>query len=473
MRIKSLVSLVLIASAFIFSSPASSADNFSCKASPSWVTNPNAPAEVPLGKEADFCEFYQFSWQWFLQLTSPSTTDKSLRRFEVTADYPILEGDKQNSCDAKITGPKLFRSLGKVVGGTRIPERTGQAGTGGKGIYDQAGNVVFYDVRFSKNLCDIGAIQSKPNFPGGTTEIKTAWKQLTASDDATKYFVMEADIQGGPGLEKLGLIGFHLAIATDLHPEMIWSSYEHISNSPECNNPGEANQTWSFASAACIKNPSSCTLNTAVTVDKISGHAPTEICTVHPGGTAVGDPKYDKNAAALNDLNIQINAFLAELAPSSPMAVWKNYKNVGALWVSDITQPSNDPVTGAALVSNQRGSLRMANTVMETDYQDGFKGAVAPQEYSSNCFGCHNYTVDPYYPNTGPHANFDVSHIFINDIMAGQCQNPTDVAAGPIFSDKDAQSKCAQTCAKKGGWNGNWATTEQGVMSVCACCNAK
>jgi hypothetical protein len=473
MQIRSVVNIALISGALLFSSPAVLAATFSCKASPKWVTDPNAPAEVPLGKKADFCEFYQFSWQWFLQLTSPATTDKSVRRFEVAADYPTLEGGGQNSCDAKVTGPKLFLSLNKVAGGSSIPERTGQAGTGGKGIYDQAGNVVFYDVRFSKNLCDVGAIQSKPNFPSGTTEMKTAWKQLTASDDASSYFVMEADIDGVPGLEKLGLIGFHLAIATDLHPEMIWSSYEHISNSPECNNAAMADQSWSFASAACIKDPSSCTLNTAVKVDGINKHAPTEICTSHLGGTQSGDPHYDKNATALNDLNIQINAFLSELAPDSPMAVWKNYKNVGALWVSDITQPSNDPVTGAVIVANQRGSLRMANTVMETDYQNGFKGAAAPQAYSSNCFGCHNYTVDPNYRNTGPHANFDVSHIFINDIMAGQCQNPTDVAAGAIFSDKDAQAKCAQTCAKKGGWNGNWTTTEQGVMSVCACCDAK
>lgn len=472
MQIRSLVGISVMASAFMMSSSAIAA-GFTCKASPKWVTSPNAPAEVPLGKNADFCEFYQFSWQWFLQLTSVSKADKSLRQFEVTANFPVLEGDKQNSCDAKITGTRLFRTLNNVAGGTKIPERTGQAGTNGKGIYDQAGNVVFYDIRFSKNLCNIGAIQSKPNFPGGTTEIKTAWKQLTTKDDASTYFIMEADIDGVPGEEKLGLIGFHLAIATDLHPEMIWSSYEHISNSPACNNPAAANQPWSFASKACITNPASCTFNQAVTVTGINNHAPTEICTSHPGGTDPSDPNFDKNATALNDLNIQVNAFLSELKPSNPMAVFKHYKNVGALWVSDITQPSNDPVTGAALVSNQRGSLRLANTVMETDFQNGFSGGAAPVAYSSNCFGCHNYTVDPYYPNTGPHANFDVSHIFTNDILAGQCQTPSDVKAGPIWSDKDAQAKCTQTCADKGGWNGNWTTTEMGVMSVCSCCNAK
>ena len=133
MQVRSLVGISVIASAFMMSSSAFAA-GFTCKASPKWVSNPSAPAEVPLGKNADFCEFYQFSWQWFLQLTSVSKVDKSLRQFEVTANFPVLEGDKQNSCDAKITGTRLFRTLNNVAGGTKIPERTGQAGTNGKGF---------------------------------------------------------------------------------------------------------------------------------------------------------------------------------------------------------------------------------------------------------------------------------------------------------------------------------------------------
>ena len=60
------------------------AADYSCEAQSTWISNPNAPSEVPLGKDADFCEFYQFSWQWFLQLMSPSQNDATLRQFQNT-----------------------------------------------------------------------------------------------------------------------------------------------------------------------------------------------------------------------------------------------------------------------------------------------------------------------------------------------------------------------------------------------------
>jgi len=53
-----------------------------------------------------------------------------------------------------------------------------------------------------------------------------------------------------------------------------------------------------------------------------------------------GDPNYDKNITAINDLNIQINAFISELSEDNPMHVLKNYFNIGAFWLNDSTQPS-------------------------------------------------------------------------------------------------------------------------------------
>ena len=444
------------------------AADYSCEAQSTWISNPNAPSEVPLGKNADFCEFYQFSWQWFLQLMSPSQNDATLRQFQNTDKYPILEATGHNSCDDVITSKTLVTSLNKID----LPERTGQAGTGEKGIFDQQGNAVLYDVRFSRNLCDAGKIQQKANFTFPTTEIKTAWKQMTPSDDQSSYLIMEADIDGVPGTETLGMIGFHVAIATEDHPEMIWASFEHKDNNPTCNDTSAASQSWSFASEACISDPSNCTWNSVSKVESLTGGTPNQTCTVHPYGTEKDDPHYDKNITAITDLNTQINNFLLELNvdPNSSMAVLNNYFNIGALWLSDPTKPSVTS-TGAPSLENQRGSLRMANTVMETSFQDGFSQTGTNHEYTSNCFGCHEFTVDANYRNTGPHNNFDVSHIFINDILKNMCTTTTSYNAGPIWSDKDAQAKCAQTCGNKGGWMGNWRTTQPGTMSECDCCN--
>ena len=46
----------------------------------------------------------------------------------------------------------------------------------------------------------------------------------------------------------------------------------------------------------------------------------------------------------------------------------------------------------------------------------------------------------------------------------------TDIQAGPIWDNSDAQLKCPVTCETVGGnWNGNWTTTVWNEMSVCGC----
>ncbi|WP_263143800.1 mannan-binding lectin [Pseudomonas sp. RIT-PI-AD] len=429
-----------------------------CNADASWISQPNPPGEIPEGANADFCDFYQFSWQWFLALASPAADGSGLRNFQVPANYPLLQATGTDSCGPNVPAEAMFvRSVKAMSANTPfvLPERTGQAG-GGATIFDQQGNVVFYEIRFSRNLCNTGAIQTAANFPAGTTEIKTAWRIITPAEKAS-YFWLEANVDGVPGNELLGLVGFHLAIATALHPEFVWATFEHRSNVPECQAPGTAPASgWSFTSANCASQlpnmPPACKFNTAGPSQNLTG-TPSEICRVFHDGTDPSDDKGAENAAIVDGLNSQLHGFLAGLSSDDPMAVWQNYLNVGALWESDIKQPS-------AIISNQRGSIRLANTVMETTFQQVNPAA----SFVSNCFGCHNYATPA--SNTLPSAS--LSHIF-DDVLNGQCK-ATDVQAGPIWNNDDAQQKCVQTCKDKGGWNGNWTTTVQGRMSVCGCC---
>lgn len=443
------------------------AKSYSCPASSSWVTNPNPPEEIPLGQNAQFCQFYQFSWQWFLQLMSPAGGGNQFRNFEVVDNYPILNADPSgkpvNSCDESASKKLLFIRSTKPVGsgGTfHFPERTGQAG-GGDTIYDQNGNVVFFNIRFSKNLCDIGNIQSNVNFPPGTTELKSAWKVISDAEKS-RYYWIEADIDGVQGTEQLGLIGFHFVRSTKLHPEFIWATFEHKDNDPDCTQDQVAETApasgWSFTSEKCASDPSKCTFNKAAPNKAITG-TPTEICRVYPYGTYIKDNKAGENLTAITELNEQIvgpNGYLSQLSSTDPMSVFQNYFIVGALWENLITQPSSD-------ISNQRGSLRLANTVAETTFQN----VDLTSSFVSNCFGCHNYKVKT--SNTLPSST--LSHIF-NNIIQGVCTSPTDVNAGPIWNNTDAQTKCPTTCSSKGGWNGQWKTTETGVMSVCGCCGS-
>lgn len=467
MNMRSTISapLLVAAGAALLLSATARAD-VQCQAEQSWVDNPDPPAEIPGGGET-FCQFYQFTWQWFLQLASPSADDPGQRNFQVADDYPMLlgesDGQQNDSCAADADSAGVFvRVVKSSDAGSEmlVPERIHQAGDSAT-IYDQAGNVVFYNIRFSRNLCDIGAIQSQHNYPGGTTEIKTAW-QIIDESRKSDYFWMETDIEGVGDSVLLGLTGFHLVRNTDDHPEFVWATFEHKDNAPDCTKPqSEPAGGWSFTSSHCAEElgdgtlPPDCKFNQASKAEKLTGK-PTEICRVYRDSTDSSDPKAQENFDAIDQLNQQLvgpDGLLSKLSTENPMAVWKNYFNVGALWVSDPQKPSS--------IDNQRGSLRLANTVMETTFQD----VDTKKSFVSNCFGCHSYHTDQ--SNTVPSAS--LSHSF-DDIMAGECANPTDVDAGPIWNNKDAENKCPEVCENKGGWNGQWTTTEPGTESVCGCC---
>lgn len=442
-----------------------------CPSKSDWFPHPAAmPIEVAKsidhGTASNFCDFYQFSWHAFLYLMSPNASEPTKRNFQVEANYPLLEisddGKPVNSCDTQQSGSRMFVTLNKSNG---IPEIINQAGDGAT-IYDQNKNVVYYDVRFSRNLCsDASNIASLNNFPSGTTEIKTAWKVMGANDKQSEFLIMKTTIGGGTEEVTLGLVGFHLAVATNDHPEFVWATYEHNGNDPDCSKPQTApSNGWSFTSAACAKalkkaDPLGivqCQFNVANKSDKTIG-GPTEICREYAYGTDKSDPNAKENLKSITSLNKDVAKNL-----SGDMAVLKNYFNVGDLWVSDTNQSST--------ISNQRGSLRLANTVAETTFQAVDINPHTNQGFASNCFGCHGYVGKEqlYNKNT---TSGGLSHIF-DDIAAGLgvCM---DVQAGPIWDNSDAKKKCPSTCSNSSSlfaWNGQWTTTVQGTMSVCGCC---
>ncbi len=389
--------------------------SFPCPASPDWVTKPNPPSEIP-GGGTDFCQFYQFSWQWFLALVSPAESGE-VRTFQVSENYPVLraEGDSRaRQSDEDMQG--LFVRLQKSDDPSAefiIPERVHQAGDQAT-IYDQSGNVAYYDIRFSRNMCDV---PEKGDFPPGTTEIKTAWRVM-GSSEGEKYFTMDAVINDIP--VSLGLIGFHLVRNTADHPEFVWASFEHGDNAPDCLEPLSAPAAgWSFTSDDCEKclegsaGCESCSFNKASPAKDLHG-TPTEICQVYHDGTGPNDNKAQENIAVVNKLNEQLvgaDGILTKLSSEDPMAVWQNYINIGALWVSDPKQSAN--------AENQRGSLQLANSVMETTFQGTFQsGGSGERGSATNCFACHDYK-GANVPTT------DVSHIF-DDIVKGKSTDSTE-----------------------------------------------
>lgn len=419
-----------------------------CNASADWVNNPQSgPNEIP-GGGANLCQFHQFSWQWFLALMN-ATPDNKSRVYQNQQEYPPLQAAGTNSCTATNVKTSLFVRTRKDDDNQNdfiSSDNIKQAG-GGATIYDQNRNVVFYEARFSRGMCalaDLPPIIPPPAtmFPAGTTEIKVSYRVITPAE-APNYVNINADINGDGKPETLGMVGFHLVKSTALHPEFIWATFEHKQNVPECQAIPDPNaKPWSFTSPQCAAqlpnsvNQQQCSFNNPATPSPtpvisggtptqtptpvISGGTPTQICRVYhdstiPGnGTNPGDNQYQANITDIDMLNAQLvgpSGHITTLPDESPLAVLKNYMLVGALWVNDPTKP--------ATLDNQRGSIQLANTTMETTHQqhpdphpDGKPnpdGTPFPYTGTSNlrtatnCFACHTYTPD---------NNVELSHIF-------------------------------------------------------------
>lgn len=393
-----------------------------CAASPAWISNPQPPSEV--ASSETFCDFYQFSWQWFLAQASPADPAKpnGERVFEAT-NRVVVPGGGTNQC-AKTGVSGRAAAIKALAIRTLKPNDFELGQADGSPLYDQSGNVLYYSMWYSPEECQATAT----GFTTGTMEIKTAWRVLPAADPT--YLTMNATVPvvsaGGATSQKtvvLGLVGFHIVNWTSQHPEMIWATFEHKANAPLCAGTSAAPASgWSLtsaAAAACLAaNPSpngqlpaacaSFDLDQAPTATQpipTSG-TPNQVCELFKNGTdsgaAVNGNDNAANALAIDQLNQALvgpGGLLTALPAGDPMAVWANYQMIGGLWTkSGQASGAPPPVPSmqgpANAASPQRGSLELANVTMET-YEQG------PTSYVPNCFGCHNYT--PATPLTVSH----------------------------------------------------------------------
>jgi hypothetical protein len=373
-----------------------------CPAQASWITAPNPPTEIggpnppPVGNETN-CQFYQFAYQWFFAMTQPVGDE---RKFETLNVY---QPNQTNQCASpKLTGranisKALFVRTQKPTTNDFvpvIPENINQAT--GTPLYDQNKNVVLYYVLYSPNECQATSSGFVPN----TMEIKSSWRILASNDPA--YYTMTATVQGLPNNPViLGLVGFHMVINTQLHPEFVWATFEHVNNAPDCTNPQSPPAAgWSFLSADCatclkqngVNGCPQCNFNVAPPPPFGITGPPTQVCRVYrdgtdPGSTTSGNNN-DTNRFNIDTLNSQIATFLSQLPSNSPMAVWKNYTLVSGLWTNGGVSSGGTDV--------QRGSLEAANTTMET----------FDQKPNRNCFSCHGF--DSTTPLTVSHIVSDL-----------------------------------------------------------------
>lgn len=418
-----------------------------CPADPAWLTSSTLPTEVPGSRTA--CNFEQFMWQSMLALVQPTRTDPSTLNFETwMPSYGIFVKDgaptpwsqePPNACStgSQATGkpPRLYSDIIKQAGADQP-------------LIDQKGEFVYYSMSVNKSVYDMlttcqlymanCAGPLKPNnkgidlitkypklaLPSTAIELKTSWMVV---DDATaasgRFYVVPGWIQhkAGPCRQvKLGLTGMHIVSKTPSFPALIWATFEHRNNAPDCSNTSASpplGGAWNFFNPSCT----SCTTNT------YKPGTPAQVCRMHPSGDSstgtfpggadckVNPNQYacqDKTRRILAESTQAINAInssvwaLIQANPQRINKVWANYELVGNVWTVGGTLPP--------YLQAQEGALSASNTSMETFVQNGVAAATNPY----NCLSCHNMQ-GPTSTQTLPPVG--LSHLFDSVQMPGGC----------------------------------------------------
>lgn len=278
-------------------------------------------------------------------------------------------------------------------------------------------------------------------------ELKTAWVEAAGVPDLNTYITMNATIptydtssnthwvQNGQKTVLMALVGMHVVGSAKGHPEMIWSTFEHIKNAPNSSysyvstsGTKPVDPDFSAAFLFCAANPNVSQLNKAHMQE---GASPGEInaigsFTISPSNTIRGNAwgaapnvapnPLDATAAASNSELISINNDVRGMLNSAD--VRNNYIMTGSTWTingggfnGNFGNPGNSGiVTGRAV-----GTSQSANTTMET-YQQLLTpaGATTFSQSSNNCFSCHgsNTTSVSHIYTTPGHGTHGLKPLF-------------------------------------------------------------
>jgi hypothetical protein len=214
----------------------------------------------------------------------------------------------------------------------------------------------------------------------GSIMIKAAWRPLTAQDDTTRYYHVRAlvDNGGGRGCQPtlMGLVGFHIAQKVDTFPQWIWSTFEHVSNVPGPGSVPNAQGKYSYNNGT--NNPLTpggwANRPDSITLVPQDQRVATQVTRLNPIPTTPA-------GASTADINNIYQSYLKN-------TVWANYQLVMTQWPSQpgqFTMPDSGGVypSGAGVPFPQFGAT---NTTMETYFQS--RGD-AQSAGGNSCMQCH------------------------------------------------------------------------------------
>jgi hypothetical protein len=422
-----------------------------CPADPAWVKSPSQPNfQID---PTNPCQFYQYAWQSFLYLVSPSSGKASPAVFETWPAVDEVFGSSATSLAAP-KGAKLFtatdaRSKTKkrhffrqrvnkagpqlAADGTPIGNEDTQAGSGGI-LVDQAGNITYYEQFLDPNAavpfikactltvkaCQTAAGAAALRFPAASLELKISWRPLwkTTAGVRSYYLIPGSPVQNAKGQmvtpDYFGLVGFHLVYVTPGQAEMVWATFEHVDNAPTapcvegqstCGQLPPGSPQWSY---------NNCKATTCGGVNTWPSPAPSPIPTTQAfleyayGTSAPLTDAAGVSGAANIAILQELNKSVAGILPAG--SVWSNYSQSGAVWTLGGVLPAVPYYNNSGQPNgsfNEVGSTFLANSTMETftQFPNPIPNPFPTPPVRQNCFSCHN-------SNPPAHGSFLVSHAF-------------------------------------------------------------
>jgi len=228
-------------------------------------------------------------------------------------------------------------------------------------------------------------------------------------------------IQNGSAEDDLALVGAHIVGSVNGHPEMIWATFEHMSNSPNVEyfyvdgtgatkshtDIATANGQWLISDGTSTganteyavtgsTNGTNTIVQSSSNTDK-PVNTPSNINRINPWGSSPTREAAATNSEVISTNMTVLDALAGFYAANGGAAVSDprlNYILTGASWGNNGAFPTGSDVSEIV------GTPAMANTTMETFQQTD----VDANGDKNGCFTCHGISASE--------GGFDISHIF-------------------------------------------------------------
>jgi hypothetical protein len=395
-----------------------------CTVPASWLSGAVPKPEPGKFESSSNCEFHQIAWHYFLWLTEE--VGEGTLRFQTLFSEEALAPETPNAKNEDLHLVFQAGSLGILV------DQSGRA------TYTEIFiNDVYRDFVQHNKLYDPDVLKnfdSKTTFPVGSLSLKASWKLLENGEAPKGRYTTRADVrklatQDGKivilpkgEVQKnvpVALVGLHIAIVVEGHPEAIWATFEHVDNAPnmyagQTMDAEISERDYTFYKAKTLAKDVNQNNAPIIRLDAATQllSPVTQVARQYPYGG--GSSSNQNNIASINQ----------SVAAGMTSSVWKNYMEVGAVWllgevVDNVLVPKEN-----VLVPNWSpkvktspsitGSTTLSSSVIETFTQN-----VSSQ---NDCFSCHNtmaLTDVPADRSILPGKNVSTSHVLLQRYVQG------------------------------------------------------